>query len=128
MRTAEGMRFGEVARRSRLSERRLDYLVAERYVRCERRAPAASGVPRLFRPVDLDVAAVLGRLAESGSPGPRWWGPVAEVLYSMTYPWPRSWIVLRAGCPPLVFVDDPPAVANLGAAALVICLPPVLEP
>ncbi len=116
----------EVCRRAQLTYRRFDYLVAFGFVRCERER-RGQGSPRRFRPVDLEVAAVLARMGDVGAPRSAW-AAASAALYDLPRPWPRCWVVLRVGHNPRVFLEEPPTLADLGSAALVLSLPPVLAP
>lgn len=127
--TAQGHGALDVVRRAHLTYRRLDYLVVGGFVRPPTRRIVGSGSPRTFRPVDVAVTAVLGRLGESGYDR-RTWAPVADTLYVLGWPWPRCWLQVWGKGHHHRILEVPELVndGEVVVASIVIRLPPDVAP
>ncbi len=112
----------EVCRRTGVSYRRFDYLMGERLVRCRlrRRGP---GTPRLFDPVDVDVAVVIVRLLDRGACHDLLAG-VSGALYDLPRPWAPGWLVWRTDGTSRFCARPEEVLEDPLASVLVIAIPP----
>ncbi len=128
------MHSAEVMHQTRLTYRRLDYLVSEKCIP-DRRQGQGSGSYRNFEQVDIEVAAVLGRMGELVGSGMnpksqtrslKLWRYTSKLLYSLDRPWPNSWFVWEVGDSP--YIEENLILPCIKEAALIIRLPPYLVP